>query len=603
MYMHLLREDPNHVASLNNLAGLLIKQGHFEQAAQHLSRVLALAPDHLPALCNQAILHHAAGRLDDAITLLKQVCQTHPSASQPRYQLALMIMQSGQLEEADSMLQQLIALNPKHAKAWTRRGEIQQQFNNPGQALMAYDEAIRFSPEDAKPALKLKRALALPIILHDLEHIDLCRQTLMQTLDRLEVELVQIADPLEAIATTTSYLAYHGRDDRPIQQSLASFYRKACPSLTWEAPHVSQPYAPQRPIRLAMVSRYLNNHTIGMFMLGIAQQLDPAKFELSVFHVSNQHDAIAEAINAKAVFSAVLPPHLHAARKLIASQQPDVLLYPDIGMEPMAYFLAFARLAKVQCAWWGNRVTTGIDTMDYYLSNEALESANAQDRYTEKLVCLPTLAMYPQRPQPAQERTPLSHWGIESNAHLYLCCQNLFKVHPDFDDLLKQILEKDADALIVFFQGRHPHWHQMLRNRWNKTIGQMGRRIVFLPRQPFPLFLQLVEQAHVILDTLHFTGGNTTFQCLGLGKPIVTLPGTYMKSRITAAVYEQMGMTELIAANTDDYIRLTVKLGTDEAFNQQMSRKILAENQVLFTHSPAVHELEVFLLNACNAPR
>jgi predicted O-linked N-acetylglucosamine transferase (SPINDLY family) len=64
-----------------------------------------------------------------------------------------------------------------------------------------------------------------------------------------------------------------------------------------------------------------------------------------------------------------------------------------------------------------------------------------------------------------------------------------------------------------------------------------------------------------------------------------------------------MGMTELIAANTDDYIRLTVKLGTDEAFNQQMSRKILAENQVLFTHSPAVHELEVFLLNACNAPR
>lgn len=597
-HMRLLNIDPNHIASLNNLAGLLIKQGNLQQAQKHLERVLSQNPDHLPALCNMAMIHHGQGRIDQAITLLKQACKVHKSDSMPRYQLALILKLDGQLEEADNMLQQIIALNPGHAQALTRRGEILQQLNNPGQALMAYDEAIRCTADSLVPGLKLKRALALPIILPDLEHIDLCRQTLTQTLNRLTEEQGIIKNPLEEVAATTFYLAYHGRDDKPTHQALARLYRDSCPVLTWQAPHVSQPVTPGRPIRIAMVSRYLNNHTIGMFMLGIARELDQSQFELSVFHVTDKTDDIAQAINGHASFNAVLPPDLHAARNRIASRKPDVVIYPDIGMEPMTYFLAFARLAKVQCAWWGHPLTTGIDTIDYYLSNQALEPADGDSHYTEQLVRLPTLAMYPQRPEPAAERMPLSHWGIEGDANLYLCCQSLFKVHPDFDELLKQILERDGTALIVFFQGRHRHWHEMLRNRWKQSIGPMGRRIIFLPRQPFPLFLQLVEHAKVILDTIHFTGGNTTFQCLGLGKPIVTLPGKYMKSRITTAAYKQMGMRELIAANGEEYVRLAVRLATEPEFNQRISQKILSLNHPLFANTQAVRELEAFLIQA-----
>lgn len=333
-------------------------------------------------------------------------------------------------------------------------------------------------------------------------------------------------------------------------------------------------------------------------MLGIVQQLTPGRFDLSVYHVSDKQDAIATTINQCAAFSAVLPPNLHAARKLIAGRWPDVLIYPDIGMEPMTYFLAFARLAKVQCAWWGHPVTTGIDTVDHYLSSEHLEPTDAEAHYTEKLVRFPTLAMYPQCPTPAQSLTPLDHWGIDPKANLYLCCQSLFKVHPDFDGVLREILQRDANALIIFFQGRHPHWHQMLRNRWRQSIGPIDRRIVFLPRQPFPMFLQLVEHAKVILDTLHFTGGITTFQCLGLDKPIVTLPGPLMKSRITAAAYQQMEMTDLLAQTTEDYIRMAVRLGTDPTINEQMSQKISRLKGPLFANTHAVRELEAFLMNA-----
>ena len=597
-YIRLLRVDPNHVAGLNNLAGLLLGQGQFIQAKMHLKRVLELAPDHLPALCNLAMIDHAHGQTDEAIEQLKAACRSHKADPQPRYQLAMILKHDGQLEEADSILQQLIAINPNHAQAWAQRGEILQQLNNPGHALMAYDEAIKLAPENMIPSLKLKRALALPIILPDLEHIDMCRQTLMQTIDRLMAEDVIIQDPLQEVSATPVYLAYHGMDDKPIHEALGKLYRKIAPVLSWQAPHVNQPRDPQRPIRIAMVSQYLNNHTIGMFMLGIAEHLNNQQFQLSVFHVAGKSDKIANAINAKSLTHAVLAPQLQAARHQIASTEPDILLYPDIGMEEMTYFLAYARLAKVQCAWWGHPVTSGIDTIDYYLSNAELEPADGHNNYTEKLVKLPSLAMYPSKPQPIPQPLPLDHWGIDAQNNLYLCCQSLFKVHPDFDVILKKILEEDASALIVFFQGRHPHWHEVLRNRWKESIGPMGRRMIFLPRQPFPDFLQLVQHAKVILDPLHFTNGNTTFQCLGLGKPIVTLPGKFMKSRITTAAYVQMGLRKLIARSPDEYVTMAVRLANDPEYHRAFSQQILQHNDILFANTTAVRELEAFWIDA-----
>lgn len=602
-YMRLLRADPNHVASLNNLASLLIRQGQLEQAKAHLTRVLYTTPDHLPAQCNMAMIHQAQGNTKLAIEQLRGACKSHKSDPQPRYQLALLLKEDGQLEEADSILQQIIAIHPGHFQAWTRRGEILQQLNNPGHALMAYDEAIKHAPEDLTAGLRLKRAMALPIIVQDIEQIDLCRQTLIQTINRLMADDLIIKDPMGEVAATPFFLAYHGKDDRPIHEAIGKLYRKIAPSLTWVAPHVAQPRDTRRPIRIAMVSKYLNNHTIGMFMLGIAQQLDHRQFELQVFHTSPKTDEISVAINAKAAMHTILPGDLSAARQKIASSQPDIVLYPDIGMEPMTYFLAHARLAKVQCAWWGHPVTTGIDTIDYYLSNTGLEPTDGQKHYTEKLVTLPTLAIYPGKPQPASELLPLDHWGIDPHCNLYLCCQSLFKVHPDFDAMIKAILDVDTSGLIVFFQGRHIHWNQTLRNRWKETLGPMGRRAIFIPRQPFPHFLQLVEHAKVILDTIHFTGGNTTFQCLGLGKPIVTLSGPYMKSRITTAAYKQMGLGKLVTHSRDEYVSLAVRLANDSAYRHAFSDQIARHNDVLFSNTQAVRELEAFFSESLKKAR
>src|SRR5207253_11098850 len=111
-------------------------------------------------------------------------------------------------------------------------------------------------------------------------------------------------------------------------------------------------------------------------------------------------DATAQFIQEHVESYVELPVNLAAARRQIAEHGLDVLVYTDIGMEDLTYSLAFSRLAPVQCVTWGHPVTTGIPTIDYYLSSTLFETAEAQEHYTETLVRLPALPCYCYRVTP-----------------------------------------------------------------------------------------------------------------------------------------------------------------------------------------------------------
>src|SRR5262249_18408687 len=143
---------------------------------------------------------------------------------------------------------------------------------------------------------------------------------------------------------------------------------------------------------------HLRNHTIGELFRGTIAQLDRKTFALTVGALGRAHDATTQFLQTHADTYLELSPNLPAAREQLAAQALDILVYPDIGMEEWSYSLAFTRLAPVQCVLWGHPVTTGIDTIDYFLSSELLDVPEAQTHYTETLVRLPTLPVYYYRP-------------------------------------------------------------------------------------------------------------------------------------------------------------------------------------------------------------
>jgi predicted O-linked N-acetylglucosamine transferase (SPINDLY family) len=351
-------------------------------------------------------------------------------------------------------------------------------------------------------------------------------------------------------------------------------------------------------IRIGLLSSFFRQHTIGYLMAGLVAQLSREAFDVTVLSVGHFEDAVAGFIKQKADSYVEVPRHLPSARKVIAEQNLDVLFYTDIGMDPVTSALAFSRLAPMQCVTWGHPVTSGIDTIDYFISSEALETEDAEQHYTERLVRLQSLPIYYYRPELPTPRKEREEFGLSKHAHLYACPQSLFKFHPEFDQVLRGILRGDPQGTVVLLRGAVAHWEELLRQRFAATVPDVVDRIQFLPKLSRPDFLNLMALADVLLDPLHFGGGNTSYEALAFGTPIVTLPSRFLRGRITFALYQQMNVLDCVAHSHEEYVDIALRLGKDPGYRQSLREKLLAASSILFENSQGITQLEEFLERA-----
>jgi predicted O-linked N-acetylglucosamine transferase (SPINDLY family) len=404
---------------------------------------------------------------------------------------------------------------------------------------------------------------------------------------------VQGADLARDSGACVFYLAYQGLNDRDLQREVARLYMPP-PGLPAPGGGGGAP----GKIKVGFLSRLLRDHTIGRLMRGLIAHLARDTFSVTVFGFGAPADPLAHFIRDHADGYVILPDDLQAARRLVAAERLDVLCYTDVGMEPLTDALAHSRLAPVQCVTWGHPLTTGIPAMDYFISAEDLETEGAEGHYTETVVRLKTLPIYYYRPELPAARKGRAELGLPVDGHLYACPQSLFKFHPEFDDLLGRILRADPLGRLVLLRGGQPHWEELLRRRFAATLPDVLDRVVFAPRQDPAGFLCLNAAADVLLDPIHFGGGNTSYEALALGVPIVTLPSGFLRGRITYALYRQMNILDCVAASADEYVSLAVRLGTDPEYRARVSARILAANGVLYENAAGVRELEEFLRGA-----
>src|SRR5262249_49817571 len=148
---------------------------------------------------------------------------------------------------------------------------------------------------------------------------------------------------------------------------------------------------------------------------------------------------------------------------------------------------------------------------------------------------LGSLAYY-YRPNVPKEHKRRTDFGLRDDDHIYICPQNLFKLHPDMDELIAGILRRDSLAKLVVLEGRIEHWTELLRRRWNAVMPDVVDRLLFLPRQNPVDYVALITVADVMLDTLHFNGMNSSLDAMCVGTPVVTLPGEFQRGRHTQAM-------------------------------------------------------------------
>lgn len=239
--------------------------------------------------------------------------------------------------------------------------------------------------------------------------------------------------------------------------------------------------------------------------------------------------------------------------------------------------------------------TTGIPTVQYLTSCEGLETPEGDTHYSETLVRFQRLPTYYTRPPVPATLRPRSAFGLARQQHLYLCPQNLRKLHPDFDPLLAEILRRDPHGVLLLIKDRHPHLEYLLRQRFQRSMSDVLERVRFLPRMSVADYLTLTAHADVVLDTLHFGGGaNTTYDAFAAATPIITLPTPHQRGRYAYAAYRQMGIDDGIASSADDFVALALALGNDRAEQARVRARIQEASPALFEDLAAVREVSGF---------
>lgn len=626
-YQQLLAKEPNNTEALYWLSVLEFERGQYDRSVDLLTHALRLAP-------GNSLLHYALGaiyiaqaRFDEAIQSYRKSIQLKPDFAQAHNNLGNALLKAGKLQEAISAYRLAEKHSPGYIDPLLNTGVCYYEIGNGEAAVEAFKRVLLLSPDHA-PALmylgntyyergetaaakdcyrkvlaltrsdgiRIRIATMLPMIMPSSTAIEQVRGSYVEQISGLLGQDLHVEDPTMEISYTNFLLAYHGKDDREAQELVAKLYLKSCPALHYESQHCAnwQPPAGNRRTRIGIISRYLRNHSIGKTSGGIVEHLSRDRYEVIVIFLAPPVDETGRRIAEAADKVVVLPPGFRDAQRRLAEERLDILFYQDTGMDAFTFFLAYSRLAPVQCTSFGHPVTTGIPNMDYYISTDYWEPPGAEQHYSERLVMLRDVASvaYYYKPSLPDPVKPRSCFGLDENAHIYLCPQTLFKVHPDFDEAVRNILRLDPLGQVVFIEGKHPQWSDLLLQRFRSSMPNLVDRIRFLPQQPGRDFINLIALSDVMLDTMHFCGFNTSLEGLSLGIPIVTLPGRFMRSRHTMSFYRKMDYMDCVARDLQEYVSITLKLGTDPAYRHEVSQQILDRQDCLWEEIQVIREFE-----------
>jgi protein O-GlcNAc transferase len=603
-YQQAISLQANDAETLNNLGMILRKKGKLVEAIGAYKTAIRSAPG-IPQLYNNlgnvlkdnGDTEDALKAFSEAIRLVDShsVSQENPGPMSEIFaNLGGLYLRLGKLKDAEDLFNRSLKINPDSALPLKSLGDIASERSDVDGALNFYQQSLSVSNDHG---LIIKSATILPAIYNSSDHLYQSRQRVYTEISKLETIELNLVDPLREVGRTNFLMAYQGLNDVQIQTRLARLYSKACPELNYISPQCRSQARPGEKIKLGFISSFfIGDHIIAKMYGPVIESLDRKIFDVTVFHTGELSRGMHRALRPGDKIEK-LPLVLSMAREIVSHKSLDILLYTDIGMDPFTYFLAFSRLARYQCVAGGHPVTTGIDSIDYFISSTYDEIEDPGSHYSEQVVLLDCRPVYYPRPKIPKRMKGRDSFGLPANKNIYLCAMTPYKYHPEFDHLLKEILELDENGVVVFVT--HPAFTELfdlLRQRLERSLGSRSNSLLFIPRQNSQDFLNLMHVSDVFLDTIHFGAGSTSFEAFAVGVPVVTLPGEFLRARGPQSAYRKMEYMDLATTTNREFVETAVRVGTDKDLQNQIRQEILARNSVLYENREFIHSLQNFFL-------
>ena len=533
---------------------------NYLEAQNCLNKILELYPENLSALINLSLCYFDTKNFEQAELILKKIVKIKINVPNVLSQLIVVLERQDKVDEAI-------------------------HYINLGLEKKILDERWL-----------IREKIILPIIFKDKDDVKSSRNRLDKNLNEILNSKKKITLDInnQLLKPPHFELSYDEYDNLEINKKCVKFFRKIYPQIN--KINLIQS-SKNSKIKLAFVSEFLTSHTIGKLFKGIILNLNKDKFDIILFHTHKTkkgtiYDDFIKAEKNNLIKNYTLPKNFEKKIDLIKNKNIDILFYPEIGMSLELYFLSYVKLAKKQITSWGHPETTGNETIDYFLTSKLLESPNSEKKFSEKLLYTNDLPMYY---YPPVVKDILTENEISKN-NIYSCPQTLFKIHPDFDDVLGSILKEDKKAILYFIKDSNKTYYKKLISRFKKNKNIDLDRIKFMEGFSWEEYINHCGQASVLLDPLYFSAGNSFYESMFYGTPTVTKPTKYTKSRLVLGAYNQMKIKDApiypIVDTINDYVSTAVAIANSKNLDELKKYYNEKAKENLFENKFVISDLE-----------
>lgn len=655
-YQKAIALNPQLVDAYNNLGNIVSTAGDIAQAESIYRQAIAANPEHFGSYLNLGNVLMAQHQIDEAIEVYEKSLQLKPRAPDILYNLGVAFeakhdyaqsaiyfgyaaYRQGKYEEAIIQYQKFLETQTGDVDFYIALADCYKYLNKQEEALKVYQDGILHYPESVTLylhltfalqgygriqeaiavaseasqllpnhlALKLEKQRLLPIIYDTPEEIDFYRNRFAQHLEDL-IQQTSLDSPearknaLIGIGRRTNfYLQYQGKNDLELQSWYGQFIHRvmAANYPQWAKPLAMPPVRKGEKIRIGYVSAFMKNHNGAKWALGWIKNHNRQNFEIYCYHTSRDQDLVTQQFRLYSDVFHHIPDSLESVCQQIASDKLHIIVYTDIGMDPQTTQRAGLRLAPVQCTAWGHPVTSGLPTIDYYLSSDLMEPDNAEQHYSEKLIRLPNLGISYPKPVFPKNLKKRSEFQLRDQAIVYLSAQSLYKYLPQYDYIFAAIAKRVFHAQFVFIQSHiSDSITDKFMQRLKKAFASFGLKsedyCLILPRLNNSDYVNINLVSDIFLDTLSWSGGNTTLEAIACNLPVVTCPGEFMRGRHSYGILKMLGVTETIAKDEAEYIEIAVRLGLDPDWRQSLVQRIMENHSRIYDDKTCVAALEEF---------
>jgi protein O-GlcNAc transferase len=548
-YRKVLARKPQHDGALFMLSGLLFEGGRFEEASQVLERLVAIAP-HPAYLTNLGEAYRRQGQLEAAAAACQRALEADPHLPEAHHNLGLTLMNAGALDESRPHLERALALRPDSPQfhvslAWMLLG-----VHRVAESTAHCRRAIELAPNLAAAHHHLGNALT--------EEGD--RSGAIASYRRA-VEL----DPTNHDAHSNLILVAltdPGYDAARLGAAARAWAKlHAEPLRGHQRPHSSDS-APDRRLRVGYVSPDLRGHHPSRhFLMPLLRNHDRSLFDIFLYASVARPDAVTEEYRAWAGdnFRDIRRLDDVTAAELVRRDRIDILV--DLALHGAGHRLRLfaCKPAPIQMTWLGYSGTTGLDSIDYRLTDPFLDPPGTDlGVYTESSLHLPeSFWCYdaletdlPVRPLPA----------LAAGFITFGCLGSPRKVHPGVVSLWARVLGAVPGSRLLLVAEEHA---RASVHRAFASAGIEADRVELTGRVRRRDYLEHYNRIDIALDTFPFAGGTTSLDGIWMGVPVVTLNGGTALHRAGVSIAMNLGLPELVAGSPDEYVSAATKLAGD----------------------------------------